>query len=83
MAKMAGVPVEQQIVEKLHRLDDAQKRRVLEFVTALQQTPARPARDLLRLPPEERELLVAAAFEAAAGEDFEVFEAYSEEEPDA
>ncbi len=80
---MASVPVEQQIVEQLHRLDEAQKRRVLDFVTALQQTPARTARDLLRLPPEERSRLVTAAFEAAADEDFEVFEAYSEEDLDA
>jgi hypothetical protein len=34
------------------------------------------ARELLRLPPEERDCLVEAAFEAAVDEDFEVFEAY-------
>lgn len=80
---MASVPVEQQIVEQLHRLDDAQKRRVLAFVDALQQAPTHSARDLIRMPSEERALLIAAAFETAAGEDFEIFEAYSEEDLDA
>lgn len=41
------------------------------------------ARDLLNLPQKVRERLIAEAFEAAADEDFETFEAYSEEEPDA
>jgi hypothetical protein len=41
------------------------------------------ARDLLKLPPEERRRRVADALQAAAGEDFETFEAYSEEDADA
>ena len=80
---MASVSIEQQIIRQLHRLDDVQKRRVLAFVAALQQPSAHSAHDLIRLPSEERALLMAAAFEAAAGEDFETFEAYSEEDLDA
>lgn len=78
---MASVPIEQQIIEHLRSLDDRQKQRVLEFVNTLK--PTTSARELLSLPAEEREQLVAAAFEAAAEEDFETFEAYSEEELDA
>lgn len=80
---MASVSVDQEIIEKLRRLNHVQKQRVLEFVTTLQQTPTYTARELLRLLPEERDRLIAAAFDAAAQEDFEVFEAYNEEDLDA
>jgi hypothetical protein len=84
MSEMASLPVEQQIMERLKNLDDAQKRRVLDFVHTLQPTPsAYTARELLLLPSDERDKLVAAAFEAADDEDFEVFEAYSEGDLDA
>jgi hypothetical protein len=76
MREMAGLPVEQQIIERLRHLDDAQKRRVLDFVHTLQPALPYTARELLHLPPDERDRRVAAAFEAAAAEDFEVFEAY-------
>ncbi len=78
---MASVPIEQRIIEQLHHLDERQKQRVLEFVNTLK--PAYTARKMLNLPVEERQRLVAAAFEAAAEEDFETFEAYSEEDLDA
>jgi hypothetical protein len=68
--------LEQQIIEKLHELADEQKLRVLEFVTRmLRQPPSYSARDLLRLPPDVRERLVAQSFEAAAQEDFELLDA--------
>ena len=38
------------------------------------------ARELMKLPFEERNNLVMAALELAVDEDFEVFEAYSEED---
>jgi hypothetical protein len=78
---MASVPIEQQIIEHLRSLDDRQKQRVLEFVNTLK--PTISARELLSLPVEEREQLAAAAFESATEEDFEIFEAYSEEDLDA
>jgi hypothetical protein len=37
------------------------------------------ARGLMKLPPEERQRRVKAAIESSADEDFEIFEAYSEE----
>lgn len=75
--------VERELIDKISRLSPAQQRQVLEFVWRIEQTPQAntySARELLKLPAEERDRLVAAAFESAADEDFETFEAYSEEE---
>jgi hypothetical protein len=81
---MASVSIDQQIMERIRELDEAQKQRVLEFVAhTAQQPPTYSARELLALPLAERQRLVATAFDAAAGEDFETFEAYSEEDLDA
>lgn len=81
---MADTSIEQQILDKLHQLDEAQKQEVLNFVTqSLESQHSYTADELLQLPPDIRARLVAAAFEAAANEDFETFEAYSEEDPDA
>lgn len=81
---MADASIEQQILEKLRRLDEAQKQQVLDFMTrSLGEPHPYTAEELLQLPPEERARLVAAAFEAAANEDFETFEAYTEEGLDA
>ncbi|MBN1311453.1 MAG: hypothetical protein JXB30_08540, partial [Anaerolineae bacterium] len=75
---MASISIDQQIMERIRELDEAQKQRVLEFVTHTARQPSTySARELLSLPPAERQRLVAAAFEAAADEDFETFEAYS------
>ena len=80
---MADVSIEQQILEKLSQLDEAQKRQVLDFVTqSLGERHVYSARELLQLSPDERARLVAAAFDAASDEDFETFEAYSEEDSD-
>jgi len=38
------------------------------------------AQELLLMPPEQRSRILAAAFEAAADDEFETFEAYSEED---
>jgi hypothetical protein len=80
---MASIPIEQQIADKLRSLSEEQKRQVLDFVTraaALQ--PPYSARELMRLPHAERQRLVTEALKSAADEDFEIFEAYSEEEMD-
>lgn len=73
--------LEHELTEKISQLSAEQQRRVLEFVQHLEAAPKAfySARDLIKLPPEERERLIQAAFELAADEDFETFEAYSEE----
>lgn len=71
--------LDQEILETIRQFDEAQKRRVLEFVQHLQGEKVYSARELMKLPLEERRRLVEASIAAAAGEDFEIFEAYSEE----
>jgi hypothetical protein len=77
--------VEQEIIEKVRRLDEEAQKRVLTFIEELEISDETPphkfytAPELLQLPEEERNRLVAEAFERAADEDFEIFEAYSEE----
>jgi hypothetical protein len=71
--------VEQELIEKISYLNSDQQRQVLEFVESLESFKRYSARELMKLPPEERERLVQAAFALAAEEDFEVFEAYSQE----
>lgn len=70
--------LERELIDKITRLDADQQRLVLDFVERIE-TATQPkrytARELLRLPPEERDRLIAAAFEMAATENFETFEA--------
>ena len=76
--------IEHELVAKISRLSADQQRKVLEFVQMLEapiQT-AYSARDLMKLPHEERKRLMQAALALAADEDFETFEAYSEEDFD-
>lgn len=80
---MADISIDQQIIEAIRRLDDSQKRQVLNYVRqTLRQKSSYAVWELLQLPPDERERQIASAFEAAAQEDFEVFEAYSQEDLD-
>ncbi len=80
--------VEQEIMEKIRKLDEETQKRVLTFIEELEISEEIPpqkfytALELLQLPEEERNRLVAEAFERAADEDFEIFEAYSEEDFD-
>jgi len=79
--------VEQEIIEKVRRLDEETQKRVLAFIEELEIPPdtfARTytARDLMNMPPEERSRIMTEAFNQAAEEDFEIFEAYSEEDFD-
>lgn len=79
--------LEQEILSEISKLDEQRQRRVLDFIRSLE-TPTYPtkrrysARDLLQLPLEERERLVAESFAAAADENFEVFEANTEDDFD-
>lgn len=77
---MAEASLDRQIIDRIKQLDDVQKQRVLDFVNeALEQPRRYTARELMKLPREEHQRLMAEALEAAADEDFEVFEAYSME----
>lgn len=71
--------IEQEILDVVRQLDEIQKRRVLEFVQHIQGEKVYSARELMKLPLEERQRLVEASLAAAADEDFEIFEAYTEE----
>jgi hypothetical protein len=76
--------LEQEIIERIHALDEERQKRVLNFIRALESSsPMRlSASELLKLPLEERNRLVKIALESSANEDFEIFEAYSEENLD-
>lgn len=72
---------EQKLIKVVSRLDDAGKEQVLKFAENI--APRFYSLDELTLmSPEEREKAVAASFAAAADEDFEIFEADSEEDFD-
>jgi hypothetical protein len=79
---MVSIPVEQQIIEKLRTLDEDQKKQVLNFVDRIERKRKYTAKELLRLPREERERIMRASIRASQDKDFEIFEAYSEEEFD-
>jgi hypothetical protein len=77
-------PIEKAILEKISHLNQEQQQRVLEFVEDLAAPVGRySARDLMRLPIEERNAILQAQLAQASDEDFETFEAYSEEDLDA
>jgi hypothetical protein len=73
--------VEQDIIYRLHQLDPEKQRQVLDFIEQLRKQPPRhySPRELMQLPAAERDRIVAEAFRLAENEDFEIFEAYSEE----
>jgi len=74
--------LDQVILAKISHLSPAQKQRVLAFIEEITTPKHYTARELMRLPIEERNGILLAQLERAADEDFETFEAYSEEELD-
>lgn len=65
--------LEREIMARLSKLDEGQQRRVLEFIDTLEPQPRfyYTAQELLRLPADERERMVAEAFGVAVdGSDF-------------
>jgi hypothetical protein len=73
--------IEQEIHDRVQQLSEDQKQLVLEYVRHLDMTDTvskLSARDLLQLPPAERQRILAASLALAAEEDFEYFEAYDE-----
>ena len=71
--------LENEIIEKFQQLDSSARQRVLGFLEQLEHERPLSALELMRLPAEERQRRVQAAIASAADEDFETFEAYSEE----
>ena len=73
--------VQQEIIDRLQTLDQNDQRRVLDFIAHLHEPPQKhySPRELMRLPATERDRIVAESFKLAEDEDFETFEAYSEE----
>jgi hypothetical protein len=71
--------IERELIEKINNLSAEQQRKVLEFVNQFEPVQQLSARELMKLPAEERKRLVQAAFTLADDEDFEIFEAYREE----
>lgn len=75
--------LEHEILVHLQRLSEPQKQQVLEFVRSIDPppSPARTysARELMKLPYEERHRILLEQLALSANEDFEIFEAYSEE----
>jgi hypothetical protein len=73
--------LEQELMEKISHLDEDGKRQVLAFVETI--TPRfYTVNELMAMSVEERDKAIKAAFAAAANEEFEIFEAYSEEDFD-
>ena len=75
--------LEQEIAQRVHQLDSAEQEKVLAFIEGLRKHAKRYSpRELMALPAEERDRIVAEAFDRAADMDFETFEAYSQESLD-
>lgn len=71
----------EQVVHALQQLGPDDQQQVLDYVRSM--TPKTfTARDLLTLPPAQRQQLIQEAFRRAEDEAFETFEAYSEEAVD-
>jgi hypothetical protein len=77
--EVAMSAIEQEILQRIRNLPPEHQRRVLAFVTQLEEERPLSARELMQLPAEERQRRVQAAIASAADEDFETFEAYTEE----
>jgi hypothetical protein len=77
------IPIQDELLHLFEQMDDQQRNHLLNLARQLVQPPPHyTARELLALPKEERERLVAQSIALATDEDFEIFEAYSEENID-
>jgi hypothetical protein len=73
--------ITRELIESINRLDMEKQRKVLEFVRSIEQSPTEKVyspRELMRLPLEERNKIVAAALERSIHDDTELFDAFSE-----
>ena len=72
--------IEQEIIEKFRQLAPSAKQHVLDFIGQIAQERPLSAIELMKLPPEVRQKHIAMTLDSAVDEDFEMFEAYSEED---
>lgn len=73
--------LEQELIEKIKHLDEVHQKQVLEFIQLIDDPTIQKSysvSELLKLPYEERNRLVAEALARSADEDVELFEAYGE-----
>ena len=71
--------LEQEIIDKFQQLAPDAQARVLDFLEHIRQSRPLSALEIMQLPIEERQKYVQSAIASATNEDFEIFEAYSEE----
>lgn len=69
----------QTLIDEIDKLSPEEFRTLAQHV-AQRRTAHLSARELLKLLPDERERLVAEAIQASAEENFEIFEAFDEDE---
>lgn len=74
--------LEQKLIEKISRLDDVKKQRVLEFVENINIERHYTAQELMRLSSHERNRIAQAALERSQNDDVELFEAFGEDDLD-
>jgi hypothetical protein len=73
--------IRQTIIDNLDKLSETQQESILTHLMAyIHENRHYSARELIKLPRELRNYLVYAALARADNEDFEIFEAYSEED---
>ncbi len=73
--------LEQELIEKISRLDEDKQRRILEFVETIEDQSTEhiyTAQELMRLPYEERNRIAQAALERSLNDDVELFETFDE-----
>lgn len=74
------VALEQELIDRITKLNDDQKRRVLDFVREINQPEqiSYTALELMKLPYEERNRLVVEALQRSQNDDIEVLEAFDD-----
>jgi ERCC4-type nuclease len=73
--------IKRELIESINRLDTEKQEQVLEFVRSIENAATLKTyspRELMRLPFEERNKIVAAALQRSVEDDVELFDANSE-----
>jgi hypothetical protein len=71
--------VEHELLEKISHMDLDKQSRVLEFIQSIEEAQPEKtysARELMKLPVQERNRIVLQALERSSDEDIELFDAY-------